>query len=140
MCVNVVRSVEQGREYGRRNKYPLDLHYLSIALTGRAISQRSGDVAELVDARDLKSRAFSSAYGFESHHPHQVNGLKIPRSKNSYLHPIQILNIVHSFQSAVFICPQLFNIASLTGRCLEFGQLRQRRVCHFYNATWLVTG
>ena len=139
MCVNAARYGEPGLAYGRRNEYPLGLHHLSIALNGKAISQRSGDVAELVDARDLKSRAFSSAYGFESHHPHQVNGLKIPRSKNSYLHPIQILNIVHSFQRAIFVCPQLFNIASLAGCCLEFGQLRQRGVCHFYNATWLVT-
>ena len=39
----------------------------------------SADVVELVYTRDLKSLAFSMAYEFESHRPHQSVTLKIQR-------------------------------------------------------------
>ena len=58
----------------------------------------SADVVELVDARDLKSLAFSMAYEFESRHPHHHSRLKI----ECLLHtPLQLPKKIFSFISLI---------------------------------------
>jgi hypothetical protein len=92
-----------------------------IAMT---IQENGGDVAELVDARDLKSRTFSKVYEFESHHPHHRKGLKIPRQLNPHLQVIQNILVVHSLDSALFIYPQQSSSASHPGYCRKTWQAK----------------
>lgn len=73
-----------------------------------------GDVVKLANTRDLKSRAITVAYGFESHHPHHDNRLKIPLDSIPQAEPLQIAELVYPHPATVFY------LSTVIHMCISF--------------------